>query len=110
MNEQAPGDWNTTDLKAGQPHEFKWFFTAGHPTRYFHYFITKNGWDQTQKLTRDSFRPLCEDNRGTGGATTSEVSKSTHSSARPIPSAVRPSKHALLACGKDDNTQQYLCY
>jgi chitin-binding protein len=60
LNEQTPARWHKVDIKSGA-NTFKWHFTATHRTRDFRYFITKQGWDQTKPLSRDSFdlTPFC---------------------------------------------------
>ncbi|WP_306320552.1 MULTISPECIES: lytic polysaccharide monooxygenase [unclassified Streptomyces] len=46
--------WPTTQVSAGQSQTFRWQFTARHSTTDFRYYITKDGWDQSQPLTRAS--------------------------------------------------------
>jgi chitin-binding protein len=47
-------DWPTTQVTGGQSQTFRWQFTARHSTTDFRYYITKNGWDQSQPITRAS--------------------------------------------------------
>ncbi|MGP9020658.1 lytic polysaccharide monooxygenase auxiliary activity family 9 protein [Streptomyces sp. BR1] len=49
--------WPTTQLTAGQTYTFRWQFTAMHATTDFKYYITKDGWDPSQPLTRDALDP-----------------------------------------------------
>lgn len=44
--------WPTTKVTAGQSYNFRWQFTARHATTDFKYYITKNGWNPSQPLTR----------------------------------------------------------
>ncbi|MHB9753599.1 lytic polysaccharide monooxygenase auxiliary activity family 9 protein [Streptomyces sp. BYX5S] len=44
--------WPTTKVTGGQSQTFRWQFTARHSTTDFRYYITKDGWDQSQPLTR----------------------------------------------------------
>lgn len=50
--------WPTTTLTAGQPFNFTWTLTAVHATTSFRYFITRDGWDPTQPLTRSALDPV----------------------------------------------------
>ncbi len=60
LNEQSPTRWNKVDIQPGQ-NTFTWHFTATHRSKDFRYFITKQNWNQSLPLTRDSFdlRPFC---------------------------------------------------
>lgn len=60
LNEQTPSRWHKVNMQPGN-NTFNWHFTATHVTRDWRYFITKQDWDQTQPLTRDSFdlNPFC---------------------------------------------------
>lgn len=57
LDDPRGGAWPTTRLTAGQSHTFRWQFTARHSTTDFKYYITKNGWNGSQKLTRASLDP-----------------------------------------------------
>ncbi|KID32159.1 lytic polysaccharide monooxygenase auxiliary activity family 9 protein [Prauserella rugosa] len=46
-------DWPTTPLPAGTDYEFTWELTAAHATTTFRYFVTKDGWDPSEPITRD---------------------------------------------------------
>ncbi|MBA2949754.1 lytic polysaccharide monooxygenase auxiliary activity family 9 protein [Streptomyces himalayensis] len=48
------GAWPTTRVTGGQSYTFRWQFTARHSTTDFKYFITKNGWNDGQPLTRSA--------------------------------------------------------
>lgn len=60
LNSQTPARWKKVQLKTGK-NDFSWYFTAGHMTQDWRYYITKAGWDPSRKLTRDSFdlQPFC---------------------------------------------------
>lgn len=91
LDEQSPTRWIKTHLSTGI-HDFTWYNTALHATKGWRYFITKQGWNQSAALTRDSFdlQPFCTV-QGDGRPTTTEV---THSC--PIP-ANRSGYHVILA-------------
>ncbi len=53
LDDQRGGTgWPATTVAAGQPFSIVWQFTARHATTSFRYFLTKDGWDNTQPLTR----------------------------------------------------------
>jgi chitin-binding protein len=52
LDDPRGGNWPTTALTAGAGYDFVWHFTARHATSSFRYFITRDGWDPTQPLTR----------------------------------------------------------
>lgn len=45
-------NWPVTHLQSGQQFEFTWNLTAAHATKSFRYFVTKDGWNPNQPLTR----------------------------------------------------------
>jgi len=47
--------WPTTSVDAGRLYRFRWYLTAPHSTAKFHYYLTREGWDQNAKLTRAAF-------------------------------------------------------
>ncbi|MGW0575716.1 lytic polysaccharide monooxygenase auxiliary activity family 9 protein [Streptomyces sp. NPDC002920] len=51
-------DWRKVDLASGGQQKFVWNFTMQHRTRRYNYFVTKNGWDPSQPLTRAQFEPV----------------------------------------------------
>lgn len=57
LDDPRGGAWPTTQLTSGQSYSFRWQFTARHATTDFKYYITKNGWNGTQKLTRAMLDP-----------------------------------------------------
>jgi predicted carbohydrate-binding protein with CBM5 and CBM33 domain len=44
--------WPKTTLTSGQQFEFVWTLTAAHATSKFHYYMTKDGWNPNQPLSR----------------------------------------------------------
>ncbi|MFJ2776916.1 lytic polysaccharide monooxygenase [Kitasatospora sp. NPDC087315] len=46
------GNWPTTQVTAGQQLTFTWNIEARHATTTFKYYLTKPGYDATQKITR----------------------------------------------------------
>ncbi|WP_030549009.1 lytic polysaccharide monooxygenase [Streptomyces albus] len=52
LDDPRGGQWPATAVTAGQSHTFTWRLTARHATSDFRYFITRNGWDPTQPITR----------------------------------------------------------
>lgn len=57
LDDPRGGAWPATRVTAGQSFTFRWQFTARHRTTDFKYFITRNGWDPGQKLTRAALDP-----------------------------------------------------
>ncbi|WP_443095414.1 lytic polysaccharide monooxygenase [Rothia koreensis] len=60
LDEQSSDRWDKNEVQAGQELNLGWEYTAKHPTAKWHYYITKNGWDQNSPLTRDELQPLSE--------------------------------------------------
>lgn len=54
LDDARGGDWPTTKVSSGQEFEFKWHLSARHSTTSFEYFVTKDGYDPTQPLSRDN--------------------------------------------------------
>ncbi|MFF3734660.1 lytic polysaccharide monooxygenase [Streptomyces sp. NPDC002476] len=57
LDDPRGGNWPATKVTAGQGFSFRWQFTARHATSDFRYYITKNGWDPTEPLTRADLEP-----------------------------------------------------
>ncbi|PED40603.1 lytic polysaccharide monooxygenase [Bacillus cereus] len=53
LNIQTPLHWVKKDMKTGK-NTLVWEYTAAHKTTKWHYYITKQGWDPSQPLNRDS--------------------------------------------------------
>lgn len=54
LDDQRGGSWPATQLQGGQGFTFSWHLTAAHATTDFKYYMTKQGWDPTQPLTRSA--------------------------------------------------------
>lgn len=59
LDEQSPTRWAKTDIQAG-PLVFDWTYTAPHRTAKWHYYMTKQGWNQNAPLSRDSLELIGE--------------------------------------------------
>ncbi|MDI9889017.1 lytic polysaccharide monooxygenase [Streptomyces sp. HNM0645] len=57
LDDPRGGTWPTTRVSSGQNHTFRWQFTAMHATTDFRYYITRNGWNPGQPLTRAALDP-----------------------------------------------------
>ncbi|MEU9761199.1 lytic polysaccharide monooxygenase auxiliary activity family 9 protein [Streptomyces sp. NPDC047985] len=57
LDDPRGGNWPATKVTAGQEFSFRWQFTAPHATSDFRYYITKDGWDPTEPLTRADLEP-----------------------------------------------------
>ncbi|SDN27817.1 lytic polysaccharide monooxygenase auxiliary activity family 9 protein [Allokutzneria albata] len=53
LDDPRGGSWPAPTLASGSNYQFTWTFTAPHRTTKFHYYITKNGYNPSQPLTRD---------------------------------------------------------
>lgn len=91
LDQQSPSRWNKLSLKTGA-NAFTWNLTARHSTTSWRYFITKQGWNETQPLSRASFdlTPFCQYNDG--GAI--PAAKVTHQCNIPVD---RSGSHVILA-------------
>ncbi|MEU8351420.1 lytic polysaccharide monooxygenase auxiliary activity family 9 protein [Streptomyces sp. NPDC048845] len=52
LDDPRGGEWPAADVGSGQNYSFTWKITARHSTTDFRYFITKDGYDPSQPLTR----------------------------------------------------------
>ncbi|AHG18937.1 chitin-binding protein [Chania multitudinisentens RB-25] len=61
LDQQSPSRWNTLNLQTGD-NSFTWHLTQPHRTTSWRYFITQQGWNTAQPLTRASFDlvPFCQ--------------------------------------------------
>ncbi|KAA2250983.1 lytic polysaccharide monooxygenase [Solihabitans fulvus] len=57
LDDPRGGAWPATSLTSGAGYDFVWHFTARHATTSFRYFITRDGYDPTQPLTRADLEP-----------------------------------------------------
>lgn len=58
LDEQSPDRWDENEVDAGQDLNLGWEYSAKHPTSKWHYYITKDGWDQNSPLSRSELQPL----------------------------------------------------
>ncbi|WP_424937737.1 MULTISPECIES: lytic polysaccharide monooxygenase [Bacteria] len=58
LDAQSPDRWIENEVEVGQTIDLSWYYTAPHKTSKWHYYITKNGWDQNSPLTRDKLQLL----------------------------------------------------
>lgn len=58
LNAQSPERWVENNVQVGQTVDIGWKYTAPHKTSQWHYYITKNGWDQNAPLSRSELQPL----------------------------------------------------
>jgi len=61
LNEQTPTRWKKVAMTSGN-NTFQWNFKAVHRTKNYKYYITKQGWDSSQPLSRAAFdlTPFCQ--------------------------------------------------
>ncbi|GAA2413531.1 lytic polysaccharide monooxygenase [Actinomadura vinacea] len=57
LDDPRGGQWPAARLNSGQSFTFTWKLTAAHATTSFRYFITRNGWNPAQPLTRAALEP-----------------------------------------------------
>ena len=69
LDAQSPERWVENEVEAGQTLNIGWKYTASHQTTRWHYYITKNGWDQNSPLTCAQLQPLTEITQPMGPAT-----------------------------------------
>lgn len=74
LDQQTSTLWTKQDISTG-PNNFTWHFTANHRTAKYHYYITKNGWDQNKPLAREDLELLSEFD---GGGQSSANISATH--------------------------------
>lgn len=49
--------WQRIPVKPGDEFKVKWEYAAAHVTRGYHWFITKDGWDESTRITRGHLDP-----------------------------------------------------
>ena len=59
----SPFTWPLVNVEAGQVFKVQWEYTAAHMTRGYRWFITKDGWDPKQRISRAQLeaKPFFED-------------------------------------------------
>ncbi|HZE41679.1 MAG TPA: lytic polysaccharide monooxygenase [Stackebrandtia sp.] len=67
LDDPRGGDWPATSINTGAQ-TFHWTLTAQHSTDKWEYFITKDGWDPSQPLTRASLEDQPFFTQSDGGA------------------------------------------
>src|SRR5450830_388972 len=65
MDIQSASRWYKTEI-TDRTINFDWYYRATHPATKYEYFITRNGWNANQALTRASFdlTPFCSVDAG----------------------------------------------
>ncbi|CNI91365.1 chitin-binding protein [Yersinia mollaretii] len=63
LDTQSPTRWHKTNVHSGTMN-LQWQLTATHSTTHWRYYLTKQGWNSSQPLTRASFDlvPFCQYN------------------------------------------------
>lgn len=91
LDQQSPTRWSKVTLHPGN-NVFTWTITAKHKTTNWQYFITKQGWNASQPLSRASFdlQPFCK----VSGNDAVPVSPTNHTCTIP---ADRTGYHVILA-------------
>ncbi|OKK17840.1 chitin-binding protein [Streptomyces sp. CB02488] len=57
LDDPRGGAWPATKVTAGQNYTFNWRIEARHATTDFRYYVTKDGYDPSQPLTRADLEP-----------------------------------------------------
>jgi predicted carbohydrate-binding protein with CBM5 and CBM33 domain len=52
LDDPRGGGWPTNPVQSGASYTFSWTLTAAHATTSFEYFVTRDGWNPAQPLTR----------------------------------------------------------
>lgn len=55
LDEYGEDRWEKNEIKANSVVDFTWHYTATHATRRWNYFITKEGWNPNEPLSRAQF-------------------------------------------------------
>ncbi|MBT2210062.1 MULTISPECIES: lytic polysaccharide monooxygenase [Actinomadura] len=92
LDDQRGGTgWPATKVTSGSAFSISWRFTAAHSTSSFRYFLTKDGWNSTQPLTRAALDPTPFIQQNMGGRQPSNPT--VHNGTLPQ----RTGRHVLLA-------------
>ncbi len=107
LDVQAATRWHLTEIK-DRTIDFAWYYTAGHNTTKWEYFITKAGWNPNEPLSRASFEttPFCTVDGGgvpplPGAEGGNGAGKDKHRCTLP---ADRNGQHVILGAWTIDNT------
>ncbi|RJL24442.1 lytic polysaccharide monooxygenase auxiliary activity family 9 protein [Bailinhaonella thermotolerans] len=92
LDDPRGGTWPAARMTSGVVSSFSWRFTAPHATTSFRYFITRNGWNPAQPLTRAALEPAPFLTRAYNG--TRPGSTATHQGTIP---AGKTGRHLILA-------------
>jgi predicted carbohydrate-binding protein with CBM5 and CBM33 domain len=57
LDDPRGGNWPASRVGAGSNYTFRWTLTAAHATTSFEYYVTRDGWDRNQPLTRAALDP-----------------------------------------------------
>lgn len=107
LDEQSAARWHLTPI-LDREINFDWYYTTGHKTTKWEYFITNSGWNPNAPLARESFesRPFCTVNGHGKPATGGE-----HEGSGPAPEkhkctlpADRTGHHVILGLWTIDDT------
>ncbi|THV39458.1 lytic polysaccharide monooxygenase auxiliary activity family 9 protein [Glycomyces buryatensis] len=90
LDDPRGGNWPTTSVGSGAQ-TVSWTMTAQHSTATFDYYITKDGWDPTQPLTRDQLELTPFDSFDMGG------SKPDHTMTHDITLPEKSGRHLILS-------------
>lgn len=107
LDEQTANRWHLTPI-AGRDVAFEWYYTEGHKTTKWEYFISKSGWNPNAMLSRASFdaEPFCKvDGQGKpargDGLPTHGAAPTKHQCSLP---ADRSGQHVILGVWTVDDT------
>ncbi len=103
-----PGShWKKHDVRSGETLDISWRFSAKHATRRWNYFMTREGWDPDEVLSRDQFEAepfytvqINLQPHWSHGEQMLPASPTTHG----VPLPERDGYHALLAVWEVANT------
>ncbi|MCP2333551.1 MULTISPECIES: lytic polysaccharide monooxygenase auxiliary activity family 9 protein [Actinoalloteichus] len=57
LDDPRGAGWPTTPLTSGANHEFRWQISVSHATSSWRYFVTRDGWNPNQPLSRAQLEP-----------------------------------------------------
>lgn len=59
LDDQSENRWTKQDISTGSL-DIRWHYTAVHRTTKWHYYITKDGWNPNEPISRGSFEKISE--------------------------------------------------
>ena len=108
LDEQSANRWHLTPI-LDHTVDFDWYYTIGHKTTKWEYFITKSGWNPNAPLSREAFEatPFCSvlghGKPATGGEEAGQgPAPEKHRCTLPVD---RSGHHAILALWTIDDTK-----